>query len=300
MIKLAFAVLLFGIVCSAFNPNNVYNFDEDNDYREFDQTENFNQPENDNDDFQDFGAEFEDDEFGEIEAIQGHVKYQDAARDVLLKLAAELRKGKNVTNAFLKVIDKFEKGIAEFHAALRRRTVKPGTISNIKDFIKEAAKNRTSNTKIIRELTSQGLFMAQREEKSGVRAKRSDFLILGAAEFLNSIKEEIGEDAFDDSLSISGLVTLMFAIDDTGSMGGEIKSAFAISEQIVKAKRDYDVDYILSPFNDPGKLFGTANFHFFKIFVQRSCGFSGGWVGARVRGWTGGRVGGWMGVDGSS
>lgn len=263
MIKLAFAVLLIGIVCSAFKPNNVYNFDEDNDYREFDQTNNFNQPENDNDDFQDFGAEFEDDEFGEIEAIQGHVKYQDAARDVLLKFAAQLRKGKNVTNAFLKVIDKFEKGIAEFHAALRRRTVKSGTISNIKDFIKEAAKDRTSNTKIIRELTSQGLFMAQKEEKSAVRKRRDDSLILGAAEFLNSIKKEIGKEAFDDFLSISGLVTLMFAIDDTGSMGGEIKAAIAISEQIVKNKRDYDVDYILSPFNDPSKLFVTANFHFF-------------------------------------
>ena len=50
MIKLATAVLLFGIVCSAFNIDSVYNFEDDDDDRELDQTQNFNQPENDDDD----------------------------------------------------------------------------------------------------------------------------------------------------------------------------------------------------------------------------------------------------------
>ena len=193
---------------------------------------------------------------GEINAIQGHVKYQDAARDTLLNFASQLRKGKNVTNAFLKVTENFEKQIAEFHAALRRRAVKQGTISNIAKFIKEATKHRTANTKILRELTSQGLFVAVRLKEDSKRLKRSsDFLSAGAAAFLNIIKKEIGTQVFEDYLGVDELVTLMFVIDDTGSMGDEIQAAISISEEIVKAKRDYDVDYILSPFNDPGTLF---------------------------------------------
>ena len=181
------------------------------------------------------------------------MKYQDVARSALLEFARKLRKGKNVTNAFLKVIDTFEKEIAEFYAALRKRAVKRDVLSDIKDFIKKASEDRTANTKILRDLTSQGLFLAQKVEELFGVSKR-DFLSLGAAEFLNNIKEEIGEETFDKFLSVNGLVTLMFAIDNTGSMGDEIRASIAISEQIVKADRTgYDVDYILSPFNDPGK-----------------------------------------------
>ena len=269
MRKLTVAVLLFGVVCSALH--DAYYYDEGENFEEHGQSVYSSKL--DSDDFVQFTEEFEDDDFGEIEAIQGHVKYQDVARDTLLKLALKLRKGKNVTNAFLKVIDNFEKEIAEFHAALRRRTVKPETISNIEEFIKEGAKNRTGNTKILRKLTSQGLFVAERLGENSKRSKR-DFLSYGAAEFLNTIKEEIGEKLFEEYLSISGLVTLMFVIDDTGSMSEEIKAAISISEQIVKAKRDYDVDYILSPFNDPGKLF-LQNFQFMFCFFY---GFSFSWA----------------------
>ena len=257
--KLATAILLFGIVCSAFNIDSVYRFEDDDDDRELDQAQNFNLPENDDGD--EFESEFadnddvletlNDDELGEMEAIQEHVKYQDGARSALLEFARKLRKGKNVTNAFLKVIDTFEKEIAEFYAALRQRAVKRDLLSDIKNFIKKASEDRTANTKILRDLTSEGLFVAQKVEEFFGGSKR-DFLSLGAAEFLNNIKEEIGEETFDEFLSVNGLVTLMFTIDNTGSMGGEIRAAIAISEQIVRADRtNYDVDYILSPFNDP-------------------------------------------------
>ena len=250
MIKLATAVLLFGIVCSAFNIDNINNFNEDENKQELDETQSFNEAENDDDNL---FEEFDDEESGEIEAIQKHVKYQDTARSVLLKFATKLRKGKNVTNAFLKVIDTFEKGIAEFYAAHHWRTFKIDILSDIKRFIKEASKDRTANTKILRELTSEGLFLAQMIKETLDVSKR-DFLSLGAAEFLNNIKEEIGEETFDEFLSVNGLVTLMFVIDHTGSMSSEIKAAIAISEQIVRADRtDYEVNYILSPFNDPGK-----------------------------------------------
>lgn len=49
-----------------------------------------------------------------------------------------------------------------------------------------------------------------------------------------------------------GQVTLMFAIDDTGSMRDEIEAAKRIATSIVNQQRVEPVDYILSPFNDPG------------------------------------------------
>ena len=53
-------------------------------------------------------------------------------------------------------------------------------------------------------------------------------------------------------MSVNGDVTLMFAIDDTGSMSGEIGAAKDIAKAIVNQARDEKVHYILSPFNDPG------------------------------------------------
>ena len=45
----------------------------------------------------------------------------------------------------------------------------------------------------------------------------------------------------------------MFAIDDTGSMSDEIQAAKDIAAYIVNISRpNLEVDYILSPFNDPG------------------------------------------------
>ena len=45
----------------------------------------------------------------------------------------------------------------------------------------------------------------------------------------------------------------MLAIDDTGSMGDEIQAAKDIATYIIKyPRKNLEVDYILSPFNDPG------------------------------------------------
>lgn len=73
--------------------------------------------------------------------------------------------------------------------------------------------------------------------------------------FMDSIKKELGNSAFDTLLSVSGDVTLMFAIDETGSMRDEIQAAKDIATSIVNYPRKEKVDYILSPFNDPGKDF---------------------------------------------
>ena len=75
----------------------------------------------------------------------------------------------------------------------------------------------------------------------------------GAQGYLEKIKMAIGEDSFSQLISEGGGATLMFAIDTTGSMAQEINAAKAIATSIVNRKRQFPVDYILSPFNDPCK-----------------------------------------------
>ena len=73
-----------------------------------------------------------------------------------------------------------------------------------------------------------------------------------AKQFLESIKTELGGSVFNTFMGGHRDVTLMFAIDDTGSMRDEIQAAKDIATSIVNHPRDETVDYILSPFNDPG------------------------------------------------
>ena len=187
------------------------------------------------------------------EAVDMNVRYLDTARNALLKFARNLRKGKNVTNAFLKVIDGLEKKIADFQATLGRRRIDPSFVDNVKKFIEEASKYKKANTMILRILTAQGLFLVEKHEDGSTRFKRDKLLIEGATAFLESIKEDIGEESFKEFLGVSGQVTLIFVIDDTGSMGDEIEAVVQIAKNIVGRKREVKVDYILSPFNDPSK-----------------------------------------------
>ena len=69
------------------------------------------------------------------------------------------------------------------------------------------------------------------------------------------IKTEVGEVKFKKFVGTknSDKTTLMFAVDDTGSMAGEIQAVKDIATYIVNYPRpNLEVDYILSPFNDPG------------------------------------------------
>ena len=70
--------------------------------------------------------------------------------------------------------------------------------------------------------------------------------------YLKLIKIAIGDYNFAKLMSQNGAATLMFAIDTTGSMRDEINAAKAIATSIVNRDREFPVDYILSPFNDPG------------------------------------------------
>jgi len=66
------------------------------------------------------------------------------------------------------------------------------------------------------------------------------------------IKDKLGEDKFKDFLAVDGDVSLVFTVDTTGSMKDEIHAAKQIAKSIANYKRKGKVDYILSPYNDPG------------------------------------------------
>ena len=72
---------------------------------------------------------------------------------------------------------------------------------------------------------------------------------------IGSIKRAIGKRNFKRFIGNQNgnKATLMFAVDDTGSMYQEIQAVKDIATYIVKKERpNLEVDFILSPFNDPG------------------------------------------------
>ena len=72
-------------------------------------------------------------------------------------------------------------------------------------------------------------------------------------DFLKSIKNDIGEQKFNDLMLVNGGATLIFTVDTTGSMRDEIDAARSIASSIITMPRKHPVDYLLSPFNDPGE-----------------------------------------------
>ena len=87
------------------------------------------------------------------------------------------------------------------------------------------------------------------------RKKRCAICVNAIKKMMQSIETEIGKDKFEKVIGNQNdnKVTLMFAVDDTGSMYQEIQAVKDIATYIVKKQRpNLEVDFILSPFNDPG------------------------------------------------
>ena len=84
--------------------------------------------------------------------------------------------------------------------------------------------------------------------------KKMGSVFSAAKIYLARLRKDIGDKNMDKILSAQGDSTLIFAIDTTGSMAEGIKAAKAIAKEIISVTRESQVDYILSPFNDPGKV----------------------------------------------
>lgn len=125
-------------------------------------------------------------------------------------------------------------------------------LAKIEKNIKLASKQ--GNQMFARQSLGDGLYSAIQLEKKKNGKKRSiEISSFAVKNFMDSIKKDLGGDSFKTFLGVKGKVTLIFVIDNTGSMRGEIAAAKAIAESIVNQTRNEPVNYILSPFNDPSK-----------------------------------------------
>ena len=157
-------------------------------------------------------------------------------------------KQKSPSNKFLEALDQIERAVYEAQAADSRYHHSSHRLAKLRANIKLATQKR--NYLFARKALGHGLYTVMQLNKSGRKRRATTSAVKN---FMDSIKTDLGNAAFETFMSVNGDVTLTFAIDDTGSMSNEIQAAKDIAIAIVNKKRDEKVDYILSPFNDPGK-----------------------------------------------
>jgi len=148
-------------------------------------------------------------------------------------------------------LDDIEKSVYDAQAMKRYYSPSSLRLEKIKEYIKLAAKN--GNNEFIQQALGHGLYTAiEIEKRKTRREKRCAFCVSAVKKYMDTIKEEVGSAVFQNMIGVNEKVTLMFAIDTTGSMSAEIATAKAIAKGIVDHPRQQtEVDYILSPFNDP-------------------------------------------------
>ncbi|XP_031573152.1 von Willebrand factor A domain-containing protein 7-like [Actinia tenebrosa] len=150
------------------------------------------------------------------------------------------------SNSFLEVLSKVEKSVLEAQASGNKHFLSRAKMDTLINNIKIALKKRSFL--FARETLGKALYKAL-TTRSGPRVKRS---ASSAKQFLDKLQKEIGQTKFSELLGVEDYKTLVFAIDDTGSMGGEIRAVKDISSAIVRTQAGKKtVNYILSVFNDP-------------------------------------------------
>ena len=188
----------------------------------------------------------------EISGTFGH--YLSLLISVVTRRRPSVVKPKPPSNKFLEALDQIERAMYTAQAAgLTRHSTH--RLAKIRANIKLATQQR--NYLFARQSLGHALYSAIQLARKG-RKKRSTTSASSAVKtFMDSVKRDLGSTTFETFMSVKGDVTLMFAIDDTGSMGDEIQAAKDIAKSIVNHPRKEKVDYILSPFNDPSKYLQT-------------------------------------------
>nr|XP_009859948.1 inter-alpha-trypsin inhibitor heavy chain H3 [Ciona intestinalis] len=98
---------------------------------------------------------------------------------------------------------------------------------------------------------------------------------------LERVRNNIGDFKFGNFINVGVGTTLAFAIDDTGSMSGEIRAAKQRAKMIIEERQgslDEPRDFVLVPFNDPtvGPITVTSNPDTFKASIDRLHAHGGG------------------------
>lgn len=157
------------------------------------------------------------------------------------------------SNTFLKTVDEIEKSLYDAQAMRLYYNQTSGRLKKINDYISMASKNK--HYRYMQQILGHGLYTTIAIEKMktiGRNSKKRCSLCSAVKKYMDTIRKEIGPAVFEKFIGVKEKVSLMFAIDDTGSMRTEIGAAKAIATHIVNHRRNTTiVDYILSPFNDP-------------------------------------------------
>ena len=163
------------------------------------------------------------------------------------------------SNSLLTNVEEIERAVYESQAHRSFYLQTPARVKKIEGIIKFAAQH--DEEKFLRQALGHALYTTINIQKSkhssltSRRKKRCAICVNAVKKMMQSIKTTIGKDKFDKVIGNQNdnKATLMFAVDDTGSMYQEIQAAKDIATYIVKIKRpNSEVDYILSPFSDPG------------------------------------------------
>lgn len=151
------------------------------------------------------------------------------------------------SNKFLEAINDIERAVARAKASRFRYS--EAIFSKLKGLLVRAI--RSKSYKYAREILGKIMYLLSTKTSPPGRSKRTTPGNEGS-NFLQDLRKQLGNSTFDSFVAVQGDVSLMFAIDDTGSMSEEIQAAKNIAIDIIRYPRKAPVKkYILSPFNDP-------------------------------------------------
>ena len=172
------------------------------------------------------------------------------------------------SNKFLEAINDIERAVAKAKASGFR--YRKETFNKLKGLLARAI--RSKSYKYAREVLGKIMYLLSTKSSATRRSKRTTSGKKTTPEteggnFLQDLRKKLGASVFDSFMAVQGDVSLMFAIDNTGSMSEEIQAAKNIAIDIINYPRNASVKkYILSPFNDPYP--GTyKTFYFCIMFV---------------------------------
>ena len=173
------------------------------------------------------------------------------------------------SNKFLEAINDIERAVAKAKASGFR--YRKETFNKLKGLLARAI--RSKSYKYAREVLGKIMYLLSTKSSAPRRSKRTTSGNKTTPEteggnFLQDLRRQLGASVFDSFMAVQGDVSLMFAIDNTGSMREEIQAAKNIAIDIINYPRNSSVKkYILSPFNDPYP--GTyKTFYFCIMFVS--------------------------------
>ena len=150
------------------------------------------------------------------------------------------------SNKFLEVINEIEKAVVANAGAMDNRVRNnERTKTTLSRLLANAIKSKSY--KYARDVLGKVLNLLRTE--SSRRRKRSPEN--EGATFLQELRQTLGNDTFDSFMAVKGDVSLIFVVDDTGSMSDEIQAVKKIATAVVNYTRKGPVEYMLSPFNDP-------------------------------------------------